>query len=221
MSSPVEKIVEAIQEEIVVFNIGTFEEKIYPGIHIAAKSLGVIPSRFGNVLNRGDAYFSLPNGDRYDVQKVPKTRDWVSNVLTRAEAHEKAVVAYDEDNVVVHEFDSATKAMAETGINGSSITACVQHDLKSAGKKDGSELSWEYKDPGLCALYDRLYPRKPKKPFYYVKNGENVYFKTKGDASEKTRGKVSVYTQQRAISASIKSGGTKSCRAGLKWFELS
>jgi hypothetical protein len=134
----------------------------------------------------------------------------------RAKSKEKAVVAYDENDKIVFRFDSAKKAMTATKIDDSTINMCAQHERNYAGKKDGSKLSWEYEDQSERAKYDHI-QRKPKKPFYYIVNGVNIYFKTVKDAAKQTSGKYAVGTQCRTISASIESGSR--CMSGFVWFK--
>jgi hypothetical protein len=158
---------------------------------------------------------------KYVYDETPFKKDMPTRYEKVAKALEKAVVAYDEDDELVYRFDSGTKAADATKINDSHIFACATHKRPSAGKKDGRELSWEYEDPVERAKYDRDLPRKPKKPIYYMKNGEKNSFKTVRDASRITRGKYAVVTQWEAITASIKTEDeTKLCKDGHKWFKL-
>jgi hypothetical protein len=223
-----DKVAEALRKAIWVFNMTTKTEYKFDGTDLAVVKLGVGKDNIRNVFVGDSTHFNVPTGEyagRYDAQRDPKTREWKTDVPSQYEAHEKAVVAYDENDVIVCRYDSATKAGDAERISRSGISSCARHHPKHsyAGKKGGHELRWEFEDPKLRAEYDRDRPRKlkkPKKPFYYVTNGVNVYFKTQTEAVEKTRGKIPYGTQSTAIAVSIKSKGTKSCKAGYIWFKM-
>jgi hypothetical protein len=69
-------------------------------------------------------------------------------------AKEKAVVAYDRDDNIVYEFESALKAFENTGINRNSIGLCARHHTKTAG-----DFRWEFKDPVEKSIIDEIRPR--------------------------------------------------------------
>jgi hypothetical protein len=200
-------------------------ETEYDGTNIAAFVLGILEGNIYRVLD-GSTYFVVPFGEHtgmYDAQRYPKTREWKTDVKTRFETHEKAVVAYDENDEIVCRYDSASKAAKAEKINAGTIGACARHEPGSsyAGKKDGSELRWEYKDPEERSFYDEWYPRKPKRPFYYYdENGIKIDFKTITEAAKKTCGKFVVGTQRKAIGKSIESYGKMSCKVGYFWHKI-
>ena len=223
MPTPVEKRTEARRKKILVFNMTTLEETSFDGTDLAAVSLSVGETNIKNVLCGNSTHFNVPRGKyagMYDTQRDPRTREWKMNVLTRAETLEKAVIAYNEEDEFVFRYDSAKKAMEAEGINASHVYKCAKHKLESAGKKNGSKLSWEYEDSERRAFYDLHFPRKPKKPYYYIENDAKVKFKTLTEAIDKTRGTVSINTQYNAITNSVQSKGNTSCRAGHIWFKL-
>jgi hypothetical protein len=165
---------------------------------------------------------SLITGEWFQAHYKYDKSLFQENMLTPHEKCEKGVVAYDEDDQLVYRFDSAKKAATATRIAESSIRSCAKHELGIAGKIGNSKLSWEYEDPKRRAKYDLLFPRKPKKPFYYIENGVNIDFRTIRIAAENTCGTIcAVKTQEMAISASIKfKNKTKPCKAGHIWFKL-
>lgn len=219
-----EKIVAAKRMKIVVYNLDTKLETEYDGTDLAAASLGVCESNIRQVIHGNNNYFKISSGERYEAQQFPKLQDWKLHIPTRHEsaalAQEKAVIAYDKDDIVVCIYDSITKAAEAERINISSISQCVRHLTHSAGVKNGHKLRWEYVDSDERAMYDRALPRKPNRPYYYIKNDKKIYFKTRKNASEKTRGKFAYDTQAAAITKSIKSNGTIPCKAGYFWFKL-
>ena len=136
------------------------------------------------------------------------------------EALKKAVIAYDENNIIVCKYDSSIKAEIAEGISDSNIRACAKHMHAYAGTKNGNKLRWEYADSDIRIFYDHKYPRKSQKPYYYEKEDERFCFSTNIEAAMMTRGKFAVGTQQHAITKSIRSKGIIPCKSGYFWFKL-
>jgi hypothetical protein len=217
---------EKLRKKTWVFNMTTGEESWFPGTDLAAVELGILRGKIQAVLDEKSTHFNVLTGEfagMYDAQRDPKTREWKTDVLSQGEAnglaHNIAVVAYDENDKEVCRYDSATKAGNAEKIDETSISGCARHVRHTAGKKDGSKLRWECRDPELRAYWDHERPRK--KPFYYVDNGATVAFKTREEAAKKTHGKTfAIRTQKNAIYASIKSEGKIPCKAGYFWYKL-
>jgi predicted GIY-YIG superfamily endonuclease len=172
MPTRYEKMAESKRKKIVVVNLDTHVEEEFDNVELAATAFDILKGNIFNVLFNGECkQFNVKHGirmGRYDAQYLPKTREFNFDILpgyeARTKASEKAVIAYNEDNVIVYDFVSATKAAEFTMISRSSISGCATHSISHAGRSlDDQQLRWEFKDPEKLAMYERLKPRNVKR----------------------------------------------------------
>jgi len=217
------------EKRLVVINIDTKEEQEFNCTNDAASYFNAQRHDIANVLSGNCQQFIITINDeiqRYDAQYIPKTRDWNFDVLLPKEAtrlkNSKAVIAFDESDVQIYEFDSITHASQELNISVTNISTCALHDTAFAGRTtDGQQLRWEYKDDILRAQIEQNKPRKPikSKRIYYVDvSGKEVVFLSSRKAANMTHGEYSIEAQRKAIQKSINSNGTIVCKIGHIWF---
>jgi hypothetical protein len=158
MKSQYEKTTEKNRKCVVLVNLDTRVETEFDGVDVAASSLSISQFNIHTTINRFNKQFNVGN-DRYDAQYVPKSRDWNFDIMptnkAKSLAQQKALVAYDKNNEIAYEFESALKAEEYTGIKGSNISQSVNHRTLYAGN-----LRWEFKDSIKRAEIEKKRPRK-------------------------------------------------------------
>jgi hypothetical protein len=118
MPTPNEKVAVSRRNKIIVVDLDTRIEQEFDCIGDAAKHLKTEEHNINNVLNFNDKCQQFKAGtSRYDVQKLPKTRDWNFNILPTnkliALANSKKIYYVDADGKEVV-FDSRKEASNAT-----------------------------------------------------------------------------------------------------------
>lgn len=158
MKTPYQLTSDYNRKRLCIVNIDTRIEIEFDGVDVAAMFLGISPFNIHTTINRYNKQFNVGN-DRYDAQYLPKTRVWDYDIIptnkAKSLAQEKAIVAYDKNNQIVYDFESASKAEESTRITSSNIGKSVNHHTLYAGN-----LRWEFKDPEKRIEIDIKRPRK-------------------------------------------------------------
>ncbi|AGE58090.1 GIY-YIG catalytic domain-containing endonuclease [Paramecium bursaria Chlorella virus NW665.2] len=158
MKTPSQLTSDYNRKRVCIVNIDTRIETEFDGVDVAASSLDISPFNIHTTINRYNKQFNVGN-DRYDAQYLPKTRDWDYDIIptnkAKSLAQEKAIVAYDKNNKIVYDFESALKAEESTGITSSNIGKSANHHTMFAGN-----LRWEFKDFEKRKVIENKRPRK-------------------------------------------------------------
>jgi hypothetical protein len=223
MPTPNEKRME-YGTSIIVMDIDTRISQEFDSISKAARKFDINTANISAVLS-GKANQFLVNKCRYDVQYTPPTRDWNYDILhphaMMGIKNREAVIAYDEDDILIYDFISIDEAADNTKIARSNINMSALHDNWYAGKKDGKWLRWEYKDPTKRAMMPERPQQKKKliKLYYIGIDGFEHGYTSIVDAAKDTRGSHSLSTQKKYINLSLDSNGNIMCKANKIWYK--